>query len=239
MNWIKAFFDLFFPRYCLSCSRRLDTQCAYLCPKCLLDLPRIPYQEDELSPIQQRIQGRLSVERAASFMYYSPHADSSQFLLHLKYKGEAQIGIHFGRVFAHELQSKGFFRDIDLLVPVPLSARRLRQRGYNQSYMIALGVSEVTGIPISEKLLARTRDNKSQTHKSHTMRWEDSKDLFEVKTFPTESQRHFLLIDDIITTGATLCACADALRQIPDARISLLTLGITRWRSSQPLQPQS
>lgn len=232
MNWIKTLIDLFFPRYCLACRRRLNIQSAYLCPKCLLDLPRITYRKDELSHIRKRIQGRLPVERAASFMYYSPHADSSRLFLRLKYEGDPQVGVHFGRVFAHELQSKDFFRDIDLLVPVPLSARRLRQRGYNQSYMIALGIAEVTGIPIDKQLLERTRDNESQTHKSHAMRWEDSKDLFKIHVAPPADQRHFLLIDDIITTGATLCACAEALRQIPDARISLLTLGITRWHSS-------
>ena len=133
-----------------------------------------------------------------------------------------------GRLMANEMQLAHYFDDIDVLLPVPLSRKRLRQRGYNQSEMLAIGVSDITPLPIVTNALRRKHFVKSQTRLSRHERQENVEDMFELRDGSRLQGKHVLLIDDICTTGATLIACIDALKNIPGIRLSVLTLGFTK-----------
>lgn len=134
-----------------------------------------------------------------------------------------------GRLMAGELLASGFFEGIDYLLPVPLYRTRLRQRGYNQSELLARGISEVTGVSLCTDAIVRSRNNATQTHKSGYARWKNVEGLFQpTVNAPKLEGKHILLIDDVLTTGATLIACADALSELKSIRISVLTLAWAR-----------
>ena len=171
--------------------------------------------------------GLFPVERAAALMYYEPHAELAQIVYRMKYNNRPDIGEDLGRVMAVEMQYGRFFDGIDLLIPVPLSPKRLRQRGYNQSTQLAMGIRQLTGIPLADGILKRKHFHKSQTQLSRQERQENVSDIFYVKHPERLEGKHILLIDDICTTGATLTACANQMKEIPGIKISILTLGIT------------
>ena len=152
----------------------------------------------------------------------------AQLVYELKYHGRPDIGEDMGRLMAYEMQLARFFDGIDVLLPVPLSKKRLRQRGYNQSEMLARGVSEVTGLPVVTKALRREHFQKSQTLLNRQERRENVEGTFILKRPELLEGKHVLLIDDICTTGATLLACGEALRAVNGIRISILTLGFTK-----------
>ena len=142
----------------------------------------------------------------------------------MKYYGNSDLGRFLGRWMASELLPSGFFNEIDCIVPVPLHARKQKKRGYNQSVMLADGIASVTNIPVANHLLVRSKDIETQTHKGNYERWENVRDVFECLSSEELRDKHILLVDDVLTTGATIVACSDALGKIPDLRISVLAL---------------
>ena len=147
----------------------------------------------------------------------------------MKYHGRKKLCRNMGRLMAGELLVSGFFEGIDYLLPVPLYRSRLCQRGYNQSELLARGVSEVTGISLCTDAIVRSRNNATQTHKSGYARWKNVEGLFQpTVNAPKLEGKHILLVDDVLTTGATLIACADALSELKSIRISVLTLAWAR-----------
>ena len=171
---------------------------------------------------------QIPIERAAAFFYYEPHAETANIIYELKYKTQPEIGTIFGRMLAKEIQPAGFFDGIDGIVSVPLAKKRLRQRGYNQSEEIAQGISEITGLPIIKKAVRRTIFEGSQTNKGRWERHENVEKVFELTDAQAVSNKHLLLIDDVVTTGATCIACAKALCQAGNVRISILSLGFAK-----------
>ena len=172
--------------------------------------------------------GRLPIERASALFYYEGHSETANIIYQLKYKGHPEIGNMMGRMVAREVLSYDFFEGIDGIVPVPLTKDRLRARGYNQSEEIAKGISEITGLPICNDLIKRTVFQGSQTRRN---RWERSDNVEHVftanKPIPTNI-RHLLVVDDVVTTGATIVACSSKLVQSDDIKISVLSLGLTK-----------
>ncbi|MCF0199664.1 MAG: ComF family protein [Bacteroidaceae bacterium] len=220
--WISQLPDFFVPRRCVACGRSLDFEEFALCYECAQQLPFLPLDNFIDNRMARLLWPDICPERAAAFFQYSKSGVIHDLTMALKYQSQPLLGIDLGRMMAHALQPKGFFDGIDALVPVPLHWKRKWDRGYNQSKQLARGISEVTGIPIDDTSVCRVRDNETQTAKSVEERQDNTRDLFEGKEFP---HQHILLIDDVITTGATLKACAIAIRQAnPETLISLLTL---------------
>lgn len=170
----------------------------------------------------------VPVERAAAFMYFLPHSEMANVVYQLKYHDSPDVGEDVGRLIATDMALAHFFDDIDLLLPVPLTKKRLAQRGYNQCEMLAQGISSKTGLPVAAKALKRQVFHESQTHLTRRQRQENVEGTFVVQDASVLKGRHVLLIDDVCTTGATLIACAQAIRHIEDIRISVLTLGFTK-----------
>lgn len=228
--WFGGLVGLFLPRRCPVCGGRLVQEDECVCLACMASLPRTGYHLRLGNRMEQRFYGIVPIERAAAYYHYSPQSPYSQIVYRMKYLGDSQMGIFMGRCMAGHLMKEGaFLHGIDWIVPVPLSVSRLRQRGYNQSFLLAQGVSEVSGIPIDDTLLKRMTDNPTQTRLSGHERWENVDGIFDASghTLTKLCGKHLLLIDDVATTGATLANCALALhKEIPDCRVSLLALAI-------------
>ena len=229
MNWWSRFLDFVSPRLCVVCGRRLSPTERSLCSVCQLHLPRTAYQfSPDDNPMAQLFWHLTPIERAAAFIYYQPRSEMARMVYQLKYGNSSDVGEDLGRLMATDMQLAHYFDGIDLLVPVPLTKKRQRQRGYNQSEMLARGISDITHLPIAAKALKRQAFHESQTHLSRRERQENVNDVFVVADAETLKGRHVLLIDDVCTTGATLTACAQAIVPIEGIRISVLTLGLTK-----------
>lgn len=229
MNWWTRILDFISPRLCVVCGERLSPTERSLCSVCMLHLPRTTYQfSPDDNPMAQLFWHLTPIKRAAALLYYEPHSELARLIYDLKYHDRPDIGEDMGRLMANEMQLAHYFDGIDVLLPVPLSRKRLRQRGYNQSEMLAIGVSDITHLPIVTNALRRKHFVKSQTRLSRHERQENVEDMFELRDSSQLQGKHVLLIDDICTTGATLIACIDALKNIPGIRLSVLTLGFTK-----------
>ena len=225
MIWISDLIDLIFPRHCCVCGETLSRQERDICVNCLYALPKIePHHKLE---IEQTFWGKVEIERATSFMYYRKGSPYNALMHRLKYKDAPEVGTRLAQMAAKELFDSGFFDEVTRIVPLPLSKKKQRQRGYNQSEYIALGLSNVTGIPVDTRLVKRDISNETQTHKNRDERWENVKDIFSVNGNPNLENEHLLLVDDILTTGATLCSCANALKNQCNCKISIFTLAYT------------
>lgn len=229
VSWWTRILDFISPRQCVVCGKRLSPTERSLCSSCLLHLPRTTYQFTPTdNPMAQLFWHLIPIQHAAAFIYYEPHSEVAQLVYHMKYADRPDIAEDMGRLMAVEMQRAGFFDDIDLLVPVPLSRKRQRQRGYNQSERLAQGISDITHLPVVTKALRRKHFLQSQTLLSRQERQKNVADMFELRDDCMLQGHHVLLIDDICTTGATLTACADTLKDIPGLRISILTFGLTK-----------
>ena len=216
--------EFFFPRYCVVCGKRLLLGEEHLCLDCLCALPRIRFQNQEKNEIAKLLWGKMPIERASAFLYYSKGGDVRELLFQLKYYGNQKIGYFMGRCMAKELISTGFFDGIEGIIPVPLHDRKRKSRGYNQSELLAEGISSIVQIPLFKNVLRRKQYTETQTHKSNYERWSNVMDVFEGVSLERLSFKHVLLVDDVLTTGATLVACADAFKGVEGIRISVLTL---------------
>ena len=195
-----------------------------LCVRCQADLPRVRTISFEENDIARIFWGLVPIEKGISFFHYTPHSPHSRILFELKYHNQPEVGKTMGRMMAEELKATNFFNGIDLIVPIPLSRKKERQRGYNQSDWIAWGISEATGIPTDTTSVVRTKSNPSQTTLDHRQRRENVRDIFAVRHPGNLEGRHILLVDDVITTGATMLSCAEAIARACRVRFSVLSL---------------
>ena len=225
MKWISDLIDLIFPRHCCVCGETLSRQERDICLACLYSLPKIePHHKKE---IEQTFWGKVEVERATSFIYYRKGSPYNALMHRLKYKDAPEVGTRLAEMAAKELLDSGFFDGITRIVPLPLSKKKLRKRGYNQSEYIATGLSNITGIPVDTTLVKRDIANETQTHKNRDERWENVRYIFLANDCGDMENEHVLLVDDILTTGATLCSCASTLKSVSNCRISIFTLAYT------------
>ena len=221
--------DLISPRCCVVCGHRLSVTEDTLCARCNFHLPRTDFYKDAYeNELARLFWGQIPIERATAFFYYEAHAETANILYELKYKDHPEIGEVMGRMLAKEIHPSGFFDGIDGIVPIPLAKKRQRQRGYNQSKEIAKGISEITGLPVFDKVVRRTTYEGSQTSKGRWERNENVEHVFELIAPETIQGRHLLLIDDVVTTGATVVACAKELLKTANVKISVLTLGFEK-----------
>ncbi len=213
--------DVFFPKVCPVCSRHLADGERYVCSVCLAMMPRVQKDGMHCPEVEKMLLGCRLVERAVSMFEYSRSSPYSGILKDVKYHNSPTIAKSLAQSFAAELKGSGFFDGIDIIVPVPLHSQKLAKRSYNQSRFIADGVSAVTGIPAADAIVA-VKPHKTQTHRSTADRHKNVEGVFVAK--PTVSGKRVLLVDDVITTGATVTACGDALRVGGASGICVLSL---------------
>lgn len=221
--------DLISPRVCVVCGCRLAATEDVICNKCNFHLPRTGFSKNFYeNEMAKMFWGQIPIERAAALFYYESHAETANIIYQLKYKDHPEIGPVMGRMVAAEMQHSNFFDGIDGIVPVPLTKKRLRQRGYNQSEEIAKGVNEITGLPIYTGLVKRTVFKGSQTRRRRWDRQENVEYAFKLVNGESIAGKHLLVVDDVVTTGATVIACSKELVKAGNVKISVLSLGLTK-----------
>lgn len=224
--WLRALLRLFFPRRCVVCDRILQEGEEGICLRCNMDMPRTNYHLHADNPVERMFWGKMRLVRASSFFYYYKGSCFRRVLHQLKYNGRKDLGETMGRFMAAELAEAGFFHEVDVIVPVPLHPRKQQLRGYNQSEHIVRGISAVTGIPADAVSLQRRKHTDTQTRKSAYERWENVEGIFCLLHPEHFKGKHILIVDDVLTTGATATACADAFQTVEGVRISILTLAV-------------
>jgi len=222
-DWLHNVLNLFYPRVCAACGAHLLKNEETVCLKCRYTLPHTGYELHADNPVAQTFYGRVRFHAVTSCFFFAKSGKVQHLIHQLKYKHNKEAGIFLGQQIGQSIREAPLFQGIDYLIPVPLHPKRERQRGYNQSLIIARGINEVTGIPIGDKYLVRGIYTETQTHKSAEDRFKNVKDIFEVQFADELKGKHVLLIDDVLTTGATLESCAHQLEGIPGITISAAT----------------
>ena len=197
-----------------------------ICLTCLYTLPRSIDRDYANNKVMDLFLGRVRIEKAASWLHFEKESKVQNILHHIKYKDKDKFARQIGEIMASEMPD--FFVDIDAIVPVPLHPKKQKIRGYNQSVEIANGVQKVVGLPIFSQLLERTRFSETQTHKNKEERWKNTEGLFTLAPNDGFEGKHLLLIDDVLTTGSTAIACLKCLEQIPNVKLSFLSLAVGR-----------
>ena len=220
---INSILELFYPSICAACGTSLFRWEHLVCTRCRNFLPHTGYERNEENPLAQLFYGRVRLKAVTSCYFFSKEGKVQHLIHELKYKGNRDAGVFLGQELGKTIKDAPLFQDIDYLIPVPLHPKREKKRGYNQSMVIAQGVSEVTGIQIGADFLIRSVNTATQTHKSKEERWQNVKDIFELRHAERLEGKYVLLIDDVLTTGATLEACAHLLSSVPGITISCAT----------------
>lgn len=213
LKFFEDLVNLFYPRICLACGNSLYAREEVICTYCRFRLPKTNFHLLRDNPVQKAFWGRADTESATSFLYFSKGGMVQQLLHHLKYRNRKDVGIYLGRLFAIELQQSVLFENIDTIIPVPLHPKKQKKRGYNQSEQIALGMNQILKVDLLPDALVRTRFTETQTKKSRYERWLNVGEMFAVKNKYALRNKNILLIDDVITTGATLEACVHGLQR--------------------------
>lgn len=224
MSWFRDFIELIYPRTCGACDIPLLYGEQVLCTKCITELPYTYYHKDKDNPVAQIFWGRVQLQAATSLLYFHKKGRTQHMLHLLKYKGRKDVGIFLGQILGNQLKENDDFKTIDAIIPIPLHPKRQKQRGYNQAECIAIGISLSMSVPVENNLVIRNTETKTQTKKNRTERWENVENVFSIQNEYTVKGKHYLLVDDVVTTGATLEACAQTLLSIPNTKISIATL---------------
>ncbi len=222
----RSLLNAFFPRYCCVCGKRLMLNEQHLCATCLLHLPLTHLKGKKDNFIERAVwDDVVCTERANSLLYYRTKSAYCQIFFLFKYYNHPEIAVAFGRMMAQDLAGTDFFTDVDVLLPVPLAKERFKERGYNQSERLARGISELTDLPIDTASVVRTHATQTQTHLTFEERRANVSGIFKLTNPEALHGKHVLIVDDVITTGSTTRACAHAVAEAGNVKISVISLG--------------
>lgn len=228
MSILRTYFDdllsLLFPNLCCGCGTSLYAGESQICSSCLYQLPYTDHHLHQENKVARQFWGRIPCHAAMAMLFFRKGGNVQQLIHHLKYSNRPELGVKLGQLLGERLLLSPYFKDIDLLVPVPLHIKRERQRGYNQSAAIAQGIAKILQLPLSSSHLLRKAPTDSQTRKGRYLRFENMSKAFEVNNAEALKGKHILLIDDVLTTGATLEACGSALLQCGVDKVRFATL---------------
>jgi len=223
INFIDSIIGLFYPSVCAACGNSLFRWEKLVCTRCRNMLPKTGYELNEDNPLARLFYGKVRLKAVMACFFFSKEGKVQHLIHELKYKGNKEAGVFLGQEIGKAIKDAPLYQGIDYLIPVPLHPKREKERGYNQSLMVAQGISEVTGIPIGDDFLSRSVNTSTQTHKTKDERWQNVRDIFELRHLERLEGKYVLLIDDVLTTGSTLEACALKLSVVPNIVISCAT----------------
>lgn len=218
---LEDFLALFYPRVCVACHASLIKGEEVLCTSCLMQLPKTAYHRFDQNPVHTRLAGRLPLQFASAFLKFRKGGLVQNLLHELKYNNRPEIGVRMGHLYGMELMESGMASSFDVIIPVPLHASRMRKRGYNQSAKFAEGLSDALHIQWEESISLRMSATNTQTRKGRADRWSNVKDAFAVGEIDKVAGKRILLVDDVITTGATIEACGHHLVEAGCASLSV------------------
>ncbi len=226
-RYTEDLINLLFPELCNGCGELLYRGEKEICTKCLFDLPYTDFHLHADNLVAKQLWGRLPLNAAMAMLYFKKNSKVQNVIHSLKYKGKTDVGVLMGKLLAQKLKESELYKDIDLIIPVPLHQKKLRLRGYNQSEYIAIGLGKEMEIPFTTTNLARKKATESQTKKARYTRFENMLQVFEIKNAEELKDKHILLIDDVITTGATLEACGNVLLNVGIKKLSIAAIAFT------------
>jgi ComF family protein len=230
--WINLFFmfnsliNLFFPKVCAGCKSFIGTNEYVICTVCRHELPLTNHHLNPENEAFKKFYGQIPVEYVSALLYFHKKGIVQELIHNLKYKGHEEIGTVLGEWYAADLKNSEMVKNIDVIIPVPLHKKRLKERGYNQVTNFGLALSENFKIPLNNQILYRKVYSKTQSKKNLLGRSEGIETVFDVTFAEEDMNKHYLLIDDVLTTGATLEACSRALLKIPGAKISIVCMAM-------------
>ncbi len=223
-TWFDDTLSLLYPRLCLLCNGQVHKG-DHLCISCEMKLPETDQFEMSENDFTEKFYGRLKIEFGAAHYLFGGGSKTQELIHAIKYKNKRELAVHMGKMYGLKLKESDVFPKIDFIIPIPLHPIKFHQRGFNQSEAIGKGLSEALNIPQVLDVLLRNKMTSTQTKKSRYARMENVGDAFCVEHPEKIQGKHILLIDDVITTGATLEACALTILEIvPDVKISMVTL---------------
>lgn len=225
---LQDLISLFFPNVCAICNAGLAKGEQLICTTCLFDLPKTDFHAYIENPLFQRLRVSFPLNNAFAYLHFTKGGKAQTLLHKLKYKELTEVGETLGRWYGHDLRLKGFHEKIDLVIPVPLHVAKMRKRGYNQSDFIAKGIAEGLGVEWSTKAIKRIALNETQTKKRKVERHINVSNIFSVTDKKIIESRNVLIVDDVITTGATILSCAEVAQNANCKGVSIGALAVAK-----------
>lgn len=219
-------FCLFFPDLCVCCLNSTPSSNAPLCIHCLVDLPNTNFHKTKDNPFTERFFGRIPIDTGSAFLHFEKSGRVQKIIHALKYKDRPDLGLEFGKMYGEVLKKSSNYQDVNAIVAVPLHKKKLLKRGYNQSEKFGRGVAEGMSLPYLKSVILRKDYTSTQTKKSRIDRFRNVEKAFELSGAYDIEGLHLLLVDDVLTTGATLEACGRVLLKEKGVNLSLATLAI-------------
>lgn len=223
---LKSIINLFFPKVCYACHNLLNDNEDTICMDCRHDLPITNFHFDNNDSVAKALYGRAKIENGTALFRFEKKGNVQRLIHNLKYKDHEHIGFVLGNWLGGELKTLESYKNIDAVIPVPLHKNKLRKRGYNQVALFGQQVAEALNADYLDDVLVKVTNTKSQVNKKRLARWTNSDELFTLKNMEAIDNKHILVVDDIITTGATLEACISILNQAKNIKISIATMAI-------------
>lgn len=219
--------ELLFPTRCPVCGGELPPGSRVVCTRCRYDIPLTGFWERSYNPLWERLSTFVPIEQASAFLYFLPGSGWRELIHRFKYHDAWRLARDMGVWYGHELRDCGLYADVDRIVAIPLHWRKRLQRGYNQAEYLAEGIARVLQIPVDRHSVQRIHNNPAQARHHRKERWDNVEGIFRVKHPERLAGHHLLLVDDVLTTGATLLSCAETiLKAVPDCRLSVAVLAV-------------
>ena len=228
-EWLHALSRLLFRERCAVCGHELATGERTICTLCRATAPLTGYASQAANPVLERCRDLLPVHRASGFLFFRQGSGWQRMIHGFKYRGAWRTARLMGEWYGRELRESDLYHDVDAVVPLPLHPLKRWRRGYNQSEYLAEGIAAQLGVPIDRTSVYRCRNTAEQARRTHRERAANVEGAFAVRDAARIAGRHLLLVDDVLTTGSTLLACAGAMQQAaPDCRISIAALAVVQ-----------
>ncbi|HKJ07327.1 MAG TPA: phosphoribosyltransferase family protein [Flavobacteriaceae bacterium] len=228
MKVLTSIVELFFPTICYCCDSQLTEGEKHICLNCRFDLPTTNFTKLEGNIVEQAFYGRIPIVAATALFYFYKEGKIQKLIHQLKYRGEQNVGVFTGKWLGQELKDSARFNTIDCVIPVPLHKKKLKKRGYNQVEKFGKTLATILNVDYIDNVLVKVTATKTQTHKIRFDRWKNVSELFTIQNSQLIANKHILLIDDVITTGATLEACYKALNKANNINISIASIAYTK-----------
>ena len=218
--------DLFFPKVCAGCHAILINNETVFCTVCRHELPLTQYHLDSKNEAVKKFYGKIAIEHASALLYFNKKGIVQELIHNLKYKGHEEIGTVLGNWYVKDLKELALETPFDVVIPVPLHPKKFRERGYNQVTTFGKALAKGLNITYNDAILYRKKYSKTQSKKNLIGRSDNIENIFDVIFTEENQNKHFLIVDDVLTTGATLEACSKALLKIPGAKISIVCMAM-------------